>query len=56
MKTCNLTWSFGGRNQKCVHNFSRETVGYFYLNYERDGRVVLNVIESDNTINRILQK
>jgi len=27
MKTYNLTWSFGGRNQKCVHNFSRETVG-----------------------------
>jgi hypothetical protein len=42
METCK-TWSFGGRNQKCVNNFSKETVGYFYLNYERDGRVVLNV-------------
>ena len=44
------------RNEKCVHNFSRETVGKFNLNYEGDVRVVLNVMESDNTINRILQK
>jgi hypothetical protein len=45
MNTCNLTWSFGGRNQKCVHNFSREPVGKFHLNYEGDGRVTLNVMK-----------
>jgi hypothetical protein len=49
MKTCNLAWIFGGRNQKYVHNFSRKTVEKSHLNYEGDGRVILNVMESDNT-------
>jgi len=56
MNTCNLTWSSGGRNQKYVRNFSREIKGKFHLNCKGDGRVVLYVMKSDNTFNRILQK